>query len=138
MIDIQITDKELIPQVCIDYVMDSGAGAIDLFIGTVRDKTQGRSVTKLEYEAYELMAISEMRKIADEAMRKWTIQKIAIHHRVGTLEIGDAAVVVAISTPHRAESFEACRYIIDTLKQTVPIWKKEIFEDGDVWVAAHP
>lgn len=138
MVDIQLTDKALSAQTCIDYVMDGGAGAIDIFIGTVRDNTQGRTVTRLEYEAYEPMAISEMRKIAEQAQQQWPVQKIAIHHRVGTLHIGDAAVVVAVSTPHRAASFEACRFVIDTLKQTVPIWKKEIFEDGEVWVAAHP
>jgi molybdopterin synthase catalytic subunit len=84
------------------------------------------------------MAISEMHKIAAQACEKWQIQGIAIHHRVGVLEIGDAAVVIAVSTPHRAEAFEACKWVIDTLKQSVPIWKKEIFEDGEVWAAAHP
>ena len=138
MVDIQLTDKPLSAQTCIEYVLDGGAGAVDVFIGTVRDNTQGRTVTRLEYEAYEPMAISEMQKIASQAQQKWPIQRIAIHHRTGTLHIGDAAVVVAVSTPHRADAFEACRFVIDTLKQTVPIWKKEIFEDGEVWVAAHP
>lgn len=138
MIDIQLTEQALIAQNYIDFVMTGGAGAVDVFIGTVRDNTQGRTVTHLEYEAYEPMALSEMKKIADEALHKWPIQKIAIHHRVGTLYIGDVAVVVAVSTPHRSDAFEACRYIIDTLKQTVPIWKKEIFEDGEVWASAHP
>jgi len=138
MVDIQLTNKPLSAQVCLDFVMDGGAGAVDVFIGTVRNHTQGRTVTRLEYEAYEPMAISEMRKIAEQAQQKWPVQKLAIHHRVGTLHIGDAAVVIAVSTPHRADAFEACRFVIDTLKQTVPIWKKEIFEDGEVWVAAHP
>ncbi len=138
MVDIQLTNKPLSAQACLDFVMDGGAGAVDVFIGTVRNHTQGRTVTRLEYEAYEPMAISEMRKIAEQAQQKWPVQKLAIHHRVGTLRIGDAAVVIAVSTPHRADAFEACRFVIDTLKQTVPIWKKEIFEDGEVWVAAHP
>lgn len=138
MIDIQLTEKALNAQACIDFALSGSAGAVDVFIGTVRDHTEGRSVVRLEYEAYEPMAIAEMRKIADQASRQWQVQKIAIHHRVGTLHIGDAAVVVAVSTPHRAEAFEACKWVIDTLKQTVPIWKKEIFEDGEVWVAAHP
>ena len=138
MIDIQLTEKVLNTQACIDFALSGGAGAVDVFIGTVRDHTEGRRVVRLEYEAYEPMAISEMRKIADQACRQWQVQKITIHHRVGTLHIGDAAVVVAVSTPHRAEAFEACKWVIDTLKQTVPIWKKEIFEDGEVWVAAHP
>ncbi|MDX1940356.1 MAG: molybdenum cofactor biosynthesis protein MoaE [Saprospiraceae bacterium] len=138
MIDIQLSEQELNAQVCIDFALSGGAGAVDVFIGTVRDQTQGRKVVQLEYEAYEPMAISEMRKIAESAMHRWPVQRIAIHHRVGTLKIGDAAVVIAVSTPHRAEAFEACKWIIDTIKQTVPIWKKEIFEDGEVWVAAHP
>lgn len=138
MIDIQLTEKVLNTQACIDFALSGGAGAIDVFIGTVRNKTEGRKVIRLEYEAYEPMAISEMRKIADQACRQWQVQKIAVYHRVGTLHIGDAAVVVAVSTPHRVEAFEACKWVIDTLKQTVPIWKKEIFEDGEVWVAAHP
>ncbi|MBK7872040.1 MAG: molybdenum cofactor biosynthesis protein MoaE [Saprospiraceae bacterium] len=138
MIDIQLSEQELKPQTCIDFALSGGAGAVDVFIGTVRDHTQGRKVVRLEYEAYEPMAISEMRKIAEAAIHRWPVQRIAIHHRIGTLQIGDAAVVIAVSTPHREEAFEACKWIIDTLKQTVPIWKKEIFEDGEVWVAAHP
>jgi len=138
MVDIQLTDKPLSAQSCLEYVMAGGAGAVNVFVGTVRDNTQGRTVTRLEYEAYEPMALSEMQKIAEQAQQKWPVQKLAIHHRVGTLHIGDAAVIIAVSTPHRADSFEACRFVIDTLKQTVPIWKKEVFEDGEVWVAAHP
>jgi molybdopterin synthase catalytic subunit len=84
------------------------------------------------------MAITEMRKIAHESIEKFQVLKAAIHHRTGILYPGDAAVVIAVSTPHRQASFEACRFIIETLKQTVPIWKKEFFEDGEVWVAAHP
>lgn len=138
MIDIQLSEQALNVQTCIDLVLSGGVGAVDVFIGTVRDHTQARKVVRLEYEAYEPMAISEMRKIAEAATRRWPVQGIAIHHRIGTLHIGDAAVVIAVSTPHRAEAFEACKWVIDTLKQTVPIWKKEIFEDGEVWVAAHP
>lgn len=138
MIDIQLTEIPLSAQTCIDIASSEGAGAIDLFIGTVRDHTQKRRVVRLEYEAYTPMAIAEMRKIAEQACAQWQIQGIAIHHRIGTLQIGDAAVIIAVSTPHRAAAFEACKWMIDTLKQTVPIWKKEIFEDGEVWVAAHP
>ncbi len=138
MIDIQLTETPLNTQTCIDFVTSGNAGAIDIFIGTVRNNTQQRKVTRLEYEAYAPMAISEMHKIAKQACNKWQIQGIAIHHRVGILHTGDAAVIIAVSTPHRAEAFEACKWVIDTLKQTVPIWKKEIFEDGEVWVAARP
>lgn len=138
MIDIQLLETSLSAQACIDSVSVGSAGAIDLFIGMVRDNTQQRRVVRLEYEAYGPMAISEMRNLAEQAAQKWQIQGIAIHHRIGTLQIGEAAVIIAVSTPHRAEAFEACKWVIDTLKKTVPIWKKEIFEDGEVWVAAHP
>lgn len=138
MIDIQLIEMPLSTQACIDMVSSGGAGAIDVFIGTVRDNTQQKQVIRLEYEAYAPLAVAEMHKLAEEAAEKWQIQGIAIHHRIGILNIGDAAVIIAVSTPHRAEAFEACKWIIDNLKQTVPIWKKEIFEDGEVWVGAHP
>ena len=109
-----------------------------MFIGTVRNATKGKKVTRLEFEAYEAMAIAEMEKIAKQAFEKWPLQKVLIHHRTGVLEVGEVPVVIAVSAAHRAAAFDACRYIIDTLKQTVPIWKKEFFEDGEVWVAAHP
>ena len=138
MLDIQISNQFLSPQTCIDFVQSDGAGAISLFIGTVRKQTKGRRVLRLEFEAYESMAISEMRKIAERAKGKWPIEKMAIHHRVGNLAIGEIAVIIAVATPHRKAAFQACEFAIDTLKETVPIWKKEFFEDGAVWVAAHP
>jgi molybdopterin synthase catalytic subunit len=118
--------------------MSPESGGIDVFIGTVRNATKGKKVLKLDFEAYEPMAISEMNKIAEQAFERWPVQKILIHHRTGLLQVGEVPVVVAVSATHRDAAFDACRYIIDTLKQTVPIWKKESFEDGDVWVAAHP
>ncbi len=114
------------------------AGAVNVFIGTVRNHTSGKRVTHLEYEAYEPMAISEIEKIMLEASQKWKVLRFAISHRVGLLEPEETAVVVAISTAHRKDSFVACQFIIDTLKETVPIWKKEFFEDGSQWVSAHP
>ncbi len=138
MIDIQILEQALSPMNCFEFAMSAQAGAVDVFIGTVRDQTQGKKVIRLEYEAYTPMAINELHKIAIQAMQRWQVEKIAIHHRVGKLLVGDIAVVVALSTTHRAASFEACQFVIDTLKQTVPIWKKEVFEDGASWVAAHP
>jgi molybdopterin synthase catalytic subunit len=138
MIDLKITNEALNIDACINYVMTPQAGGIDVFIGTVRGETKGKKVVRLEFEAYEKMALSEMKKIADEMMKQWPLHKILIHHRVGVLQIGDVPVVIAVSASHRAASFEACRYAIDTLKQTVPIWKKEVFEDGEEWVAAHP
>jgi molybdopterin synthase catalytic subunit len=138
MIDIQLLHTPLQVEKCLKRVQHPAAGGIDIFVGTVRDQTRGKKVVRLEFESYEPMAISEMKKIAERATEKWPIQNIAIHHRVGTLEIGEIAVIIAVSTPHRKASFEACQFAIDTLKETVPIWKKEIFEDGEVWVAAHP
>ena len=138
MVDIKIKSEPLSPQTCIDFVASDEAGAIDVFIGTVRNETKGKSVIQLDFESYEPMAISEMKKIAVRAFEKYPARKIAVHHRVGTLKIGEIAVVIAVSTPHRKASFEACQFMIDTLKETVPIWKKEIFEDGEIWVAAHP
>ncbi|HVW12189.1 MAG TPA: molybdenum cofactor biosynthesis protein MoaE [Mucilaginibacter sp.] len=133
-----ITDKRLDIRACIDWVMTPQSGGIDVFIGTVRDATKGRKVVRLEFEAYEPMALKEMEKIAKQAFEKWPVQKLVIHHRVGVLEVGEAPVVIAVSCAHRDAAFEACRFVIDTLKRTVPIWKKEIFEDGETWVAAHP
>ena len=125
-------------QSCIDWIMSPESGGIDVFIGTVRNATKGKPVLKLDFEAYEPMAISEMEKIAQQVFEKWPVQKVLIHHRTGTLQVGEVPVIIAVSAAHRDAAFEACRYIIDTLKQTVPIWKKEAFEDGEVWVAAHP
>ena len=109
-----------------------------MFIGTVRNATKGKTVLRLEFEAYEKMALAEMEKIAQKAFEKWPVLKLAIHHRVGVLAIGEVPVVIAVAAAHRAAAFEACRFVIDVLKETVPIWKKEFFEDGEVWVAAHP
>jgi molybdopterin synthase catalytic subunit len=120
------------------FVESPDTGGSVVFIGTVRNKTQAKPVMRLEFEAYEPMAISEMRKIAEQALAQFAVTKIAIHHRVGVLEIGEIAVVISVSAPHRGAAFDACEYCIDTLKLTVPIWKKEVFEDGEVWVAAHP
>lgn len=138
MIDIKLLDTPLSTQECIDFVSNDNAGGISVFIGTVRNQTKGKEVVRLDFEAYAPMAISEMRKIAEQATKKWPVEKMAIHHRVGTLHIQEIAVVIAVATPHRKAAFEACAYAIDTLKETVPIWKKEVFEDGEVWVAAHP
>ena len=137
-IDIEIHATPLNVTNCVDWIMSPQAGGIDIFIGTVRDATKGKKVIRLEFEAYKNMAKKEMEKIAEQAYSKWPVQKILIHHRTGVLQIGEIPVIIAVAAAHRDAAFDACRYIIDTLKQTVPIWKKEIFEDGEVWVAAHP
>ena len=135
---IAITEAPIDTQEVIAAVQADGAGAINVFIGTVRNQTQAKPVVQLDFEAFDSMALKKMQQIADQAASRWPIQKVAVVHRKGSLQIGDAAVVIAVSTPHRKASFEACEFIIDTLKEVVPIWKKEIFEDGAVWVAAHP
>ena len=122
----------------IKQVENDAAGAIDIFVGTVRNQTKGKVVTHLEFEAYETMAISELEKIKAQAIEKWPVLNLAIYHAVGRLEIGEVPVVIAVSTAHRQAAFEACKFIIDTLKETVPIWKREFYEDGSVWVSAHP
>lgn len=134
----EITDKPIDAQKIIKAAESGDAGALNVFIGTVRSKTSDKNVVRLDYEAYEPMAKKEIEKIVELATKKWGIKNWAVSHRVGTLTVGELAVVVAISTAHRKESFEACQFIIDSLKQTVPIWKKEVFEDGEEWVSAHP
>ncbi len=108
-------------------------GAIVAFDGFVRDRTKDRRTVYLEYEAYEPMALAKLREIAEELHNKFAVDRVAIVHRLGRLEIGETSVFIAVSAAHRAAAFEACRYAIDTLKRTVPIWKKEYFEDGSVW-----
>lgn len=135
---IKITEKPIDVQKVIDTASSLGAGAVNVFIGTVRNNANGKNVVWLEYEAYETMAVAEIRKIIDDAAHRWPLQGWAISHRIGTLKPGEVAVVVAVSTPHRRDSFEACQYIMDTIKEKAPIWKKEVFEDGEEWVSAHP
>jgi molybdopterin synthase catalytic subunit len=108
-------------------------GALCLFVGVVRDENEGRRVLRLEYEAYEDMALPLMEEIAAEARRQFGVGEVRIVHRLGRLEIGEVSVAVAAASPHRAEAFAACRYAIDTLKARVPIWKKEFYADGAVW-----
>lgn len=138
MQDIFITENKLDAKACTDLVTYPGAGGIVVFVGTVRDQTKGKSVKHLEFESYEVMALREMQKIADIAIDRWSLHRMVIHHRLGLVPIEEEAVVIACSSAHRKEAFEACQYAIDTLKETVPIWKKEVFEDGEVWVSAHP
>jgi molybdopterin synthase catalytic subunit len=138
MIDIQLKEESLSEEACLRAVSDDEAGGTVLFVGTVRNQTRGKKVIRLEFEAYAPMAIKEMRKIAEQVAEKWPVKHIAIHHRTGSLDIGEIPVLIAVAAAHRKAAFEACEYAIDTLKETVPIWKKEIFADGEVWVAAHP
>ena len=118
----------------IDGVRGDGDGAVALFLGTVRNHNAGRRVLRLEYQAYPEMAESEMRKLEAEALERFGVRAVALVHRTGTLEIGEASVGVAVASAHRAEALNACRFLIDALKRTVPIWKKELFEGGEAWI----
>lgn len=115
------------------FVRAGKDGATVTFDGYVRNESHGRATSYLEYEAYEAMAIAKMQGIAEQAHEKFVIHRLAIVHRLGRLEIGETSVFIAVSAPHRGAAFDACRYAIDTLKKTVPIWKKEYFADGAVW-----
>ena len=138
MIDIRITDNALSITECLDLSQDLASGGIATFIGTVRNMTKNKPVIRLDYECYQSMATKEIKKIVDQAIIRFSVRNVVVHHRTGTLLPGDAAVMIVVSDGHRDAVFDACRYIIDTVKQTVPIWKKEIFEDGEEWVSAHP
>ena len=135
---IKITSEKLNLQECYDFVTDDACGGISAFIGTVRNDTKGKEVTQLDFSTYKPMAIKEMQKIAELALEKFSITKIAIHHAEGRLQIGEVPVIITASAKHRKAAFDACHFAIDTLKKTVPIWKKEHFSDGEVWVNAHP
>jgi molybdopterin synthase catalytic subunit len=115
-------------------VASPGAGGIATFLGVVRDNSLGRKVLYLFYEAYPPMAVKELERLEAEVRGRWEIEAIAIAHRIGRLEIGEASVAIAVSSPHRREAIEACHYAIDRLKQTVPVWKKEFWEGGEVWI----
>jgi molybdopterin synthase catalytic subunit len=120
------------------YLQAPEAGAVNLFVGTVRNHSKGKDVVRLDFEAYDVMAIRQMEHIANEAFGIWPLVKLAIVHAVGAKDPGVPVVVIGVSSAHRDASFEACRFLIDELKKTVPIWKKEFYEDNSVWVNAHP
>jgi molybdopterin synthase catalytic subunit len=131
---IQITREPLDRNALIASVTDPGTGGIVVFEGVVRDNARGKQVRYLEYDVYPEMAVQQIREILAEAEKRWNVDRVAVAHRLGRLEIGEASVIIVVATPHRAEAFEACRYIIDTLKTTVPIWKKEVAMNGEEWV----
>jgi molybdopterin synthase catalytic subunit len=131
---IQLTREPLNRDSLIEAVSHPSTGGIVVFEGIVRDNARGKQVRYLEYDVYPEMAEQQIRTIITEAERRWGIERIAVAHRFGRLEIGEASVIIVVATPHRSEAFEACRYIIDTLKTTVPIWKKEVASNGEEWV----
>ena len=133
---IKITRDQLDPIPITDLVRQDSNGAVVTFLGTTRGSSHGREVLSLDYEAYEPMALKEVQRIALEVASIWNIKNLAIVHRIGRLEISEISLVVATASPHRKEAFEACQYVVDRIKETVPIWKKEVFENGEVWVGA--
>jgi molybdopterin synthase catalytic subunit len=131
---IRVTREPLDRDAIIATVAHAEAGGIVTFEGVVRNHARGKKIRYLEYDAYPEMAEEQFARIATEVQQRWAPARIAIWHRIGRLEIGEASVIIVVATPHRAQAFEACRYAIDTLKTTVPIWKKEVSEDGEEWV----
>jgi molybdopterin synthase catalytic subunit len=131
-----ISDTPIALDRLLTAVADPDAGAIATFLGTTRRTNRGRNVLKLEYEAYRDMAESELRRIGEEAGKRWPICRVAIVHRVGAVPLGEASVAIAVSAPHRAEAIHACHFAIDRLKHVAPIWKKEYFEGGEVWIGS--
>jgi len=131
---IRLQREPIVTDALIAAVRGDGDGAVALFLGTARDVTEGTRVLFLEYEAYPGMAEREMARIAADALAAFPVSRVAIAHRVGRVEIGEASVGIAVAAPHRAAAMEACRFVIDALKATVPIWKKEHVEGGAVWI----
>ncbi len=134
----RLQDTPLSLQEAVDAVSSKSQGGLVTFAGAVRDHSRGKRVTRLDYEAYGPMAQKKLAQIGEEARAKWPGTQVAVLHRLGTLVPGDLAVVIAVSAPHRKEAFRACEFVIDRLKEDVPIWKKEYAEDGEVWVGLGP
>jgi molybdopterin synthase catalytic subunit len=130
----RVTEEPIALEAVVDEVADESAGAVATFLGTVRRESRGRTVLYLEYEAYAEMAEDVMAQIAAELEQRYELWAVAIHHRVGRVEIGEASVAIAVSAPHRQDALAACKDAIDTLKQTVPLWKKEVYEGGEEWL----
>jgi len=131
-----VTQKAINLQELVEYVTDPEAGAIATFIGTTRNNNEGRKVISLDYEAYPEMAEKELARLGEEAKIKWNIRRMAIVHRIGPVQITEPSVIIAVSAAHRSDAFEACRFAIEEIKKSIPIWKKEIFEGGEVWIGS--
>jgi molybdopterin converting factor subunit 1 len=134
----EVTAEPLDAQRLIDAVRRDESGAVAVFLGVVRNNNLGRRVDHLEYDAYPEMATKVMREIAEEASARWLVTDIAVQHRTGRLEIGATSLVIAVSSPHREEAFDACQWLVDRFKQVVPIWKKEVWEGGEAWIEGEP
>jgi len=137
MIEVSIVNK-IDTSIAYEQLSHPESGGVCVFIGSVRNVTQEEKVEALEFETYEKMALKEMQSIAEQALEKWTLNKVILHHAHGRKEVEEPVVMVGASSAHRDACFEACRFLIDTLKERVPIWKKEFFMDKTVWVSDHP
>jgi molybdopterin synthase catalytic subunit len=134
----KITKEKIKPDALYDVVLADSNGAVTSFAGVVRDNTGGRATAYLEYDVYEEMAEKEMRAIGEAVKSRWEVDSVAMLHGRGRMEIGDISVLIAISSPHRKASLEACHFAIDQLKESVPIWKKEVWTDGEAWIEGDP
>lgn len=135
---VRIVRERIVPQEILPLLGRPEDGAVTIFDGIVRNHSRGRRTLYLEYEAYEAMALKKMEELAAEAIVRYPVRNVAVVHRLGHLEVGESSVLIAVFSQHRGAAFDACRWLIDTLKQTVPIWKKEFFEDGAVWADGDP
>jgi molybdopterin synthase catalytic subunit len=129
---VRLTSSPIRIQEVLESVRTPESGGTDIFVGTTRNQSKGRAVSTLEYEAYEPMALKIMERTVQEARHRWPLQKVSVVHRLGRVDVGEPSVVIAVSSAHRKEAFEACRFLIDRLKQDAPIWKREYFADGTV------
>jgi molybdopterin synthase catalytic subunit len=130
----RVTDKPISLQEPVEFVTDAEAGAIATFIGITRNNNEGRKVIALDYEAYPEMAEKELARLGEEASKKWPICRMAVVHRIGPVRITEPSVIIAVSAAHREAAFAACRFAIEEIKRAVPIWKKEVYEGGEVWI----
>jgi len=135
---VEIVDAPIPAEAIVAAMKAGGDGAVCVFDGIVRDNTRGRRTLYLDYEAYREMALEHMHRLAAEAIEKFGVRDVALVHRLGRLMVGETSVLIVVASTHRAAAFDACRWLIDTLKKTVPIWKKETFEDGVVWADGEP
>lgn len=135
---VRLVHERIVPHDIVPSLERPEDGAIVIFDGIVRDNSRGRRTLYLEYEAYDEMALAKLRELASQATQRFAIRNVGLVHRLGHLEIGESSVLIAVFSAHRAAAFDACRWLIDTLKRTVPIWKKEFFEDGAVWADGEP
>jgi molybdopterin synthase catalytic subunit len=135
---IELVQNVIDSQRLVDELKAGEDGAVAIFDGIVRNNTKGRQTLYLDYTAYDAMALDQMRKLAADALARYAVRDVLMVHRLGRLEVGETSILIAVASAHRGAAFDACRWLIDTLKQQVPIWKKEVFVDGAVWAAGEP